>query len=341
MPPAPRHPATNHDQWSSPTVTVVIPALNEEHNLPLILENLPPVDEVIVVDGRSHDDTVAVAREVRPDAVVIRQTRTGKGNALVCGFAASTGDIVITLNADGSADPGEIPRFVDALLSGAEAAHGSRFRPGGDHRDGGALQRLGHFVLSRAVNLFFGTRFTDLTCGYDAYWRELIPALELPAPEVRGPRRGLAWGEGPEIDTLTTIRMAAQGLRVVEVATVGYPRIHGDRPRRLLPAALRTVRTAASEYVRRWRIGRRPIPRHHESPRYAAPAPRYAPPAPRYEDRAPRHEVPAPRPATRDEQPTGRHAARRPDLTVIRGEGRDERWDGPSHLRAVPGENYP
>jgi glycosyltransferase involved in cell wall biosynthesis len=258
--------------------------------------------------------------------VVIRQTRTGKGNALVCGFAASTGDIVVTLNADGSADPGEIPRFVDALLCGAEAAHGSRFRPGGDHRDGGAPQRLAHFVLSRAVNLFFGTRFTDLTCGYDAYWRELIPALELPAPDVRGPRRGLAWGEGPEIDTLTTIRMAAQGLRVVEVATVGYPRIHGDRPRRLLPAALRTLRTAGSEYVRRWRIGHRPAPRHHETPRYEAPARRY--------------EAPAPRPAVHDDRPTGRHAARRPDLTVIRGEGRDERWDGPSHLRAVPGENY-
>ncbi|MET8150727.1 glycosyltransferase family 2 protein [Actinoplanes sp. NPDC049668] len=329
MPPAP-----------SPTVTVVIPALNEEHNLPLILENLPPVDEVIVVDGRSQDDTVAVAREVRPDVVVIRQTRSGKGNALVCGFAASTGDIVVTLNADGSADPGEIYRFVDALLSGAEAAHGSRFRTGGDHRDGGALERVGHFVLSRAVNLLFGTRFTDLTCGYDAYWRELIPELELPAPEVRGPRRGIAWGEGPEIDTLTTIRMASQGLRVVEVATVGYPRIHGDRPRRLLPAALRALRTVGSEYIRRWRFARRPQ-RHLETARHdAAPA--------RYE---------APRPFRRADEPTGRHAARppardrardrtrrgagsrRPDLTVIQGEGRDER-SGPSHLRAVPGENY-
>src|SRR3982751_4982235 len=201
MPPAPRQPA-NHASWSSPSVTVVIPALNEEHNLPLILENLPPVDEVVVVDGRSHDDTVAVAREVRPDVVVIRQTRSGKGNALVCGFAASTGDIVVTLNADGSADPQEIPRFVDALLSGAEAAHGSRFRPGGDHRDAGALERFGHGMLCRLGNVFFGTRFTDLSCGYDAYWRELLPGLELPAPDTRGPKRGrLAWGEGPEIDT--------------------------------------------------------------------------------------------------------------------------------------------
>ncbi|MFI7544103.1 glycosyltransferase family 2 protein [Actinoplanes sp. NPDC049599] len=347
MPPAPRS-QPPHESWVTPSVTVVIPALNEEHNLPLILENLPPVDEVIVVDGRSSDDTVAVAREVRPDVVVVRQTRSGKGNALVCGFAASTGDIVVTLNADGSADPQEIPRFVDALLSGAEAAHGSRFRPGGDHRDAGAAERFGHGVLCRVVNLFFGTRFTDLSCGYNAYWRELLPGLELPAPDARGPRRGrLSWGEGPEIDTLATLRTATQGLRVVEVATVGYPRIYGeDRPRRLLPAALRALRTAWSEYVRRWRIGRR------------AAAPRQR-----------RYEAPSPRPAAYRDEPTGRHAARhsvpppardrdgrggdvrrferrrgtepgRPDLTVIRGEGRDERWDGRSHLRAVPGENF-
>ena len=339
MPPAPRRRAY-HDPRPSPTVTVVIPALNEEHNLPLILENLPPVDEVVVVDGRSSDDTVAVAREVRPDVVVVRQTRSGKGNALVCGFAASTGDIVVTLNADGSADPQEIPRFVDALLSGAEAAHGSRFRPGGDHRDAGALERFGHGMLCRLVNVFFGTRFTDLSCGYDAYWRDLLPGLDLPAPDTRGPKRGRpAWGEGPEIDTLTTLRMATQGLRVVEVATIGYPRIHGDdeRPRRLLPAALRALRTAWSEYVRRWRIGHRA-----------------APPA-RYDDTISR------RPARYDDESAGRHAARRsapgqdgrrregrrlerrrggPDLTVIRGEGRDQRWDEPPHLRAVPGENY-
>jgi hypothetical protein len=357
MPPAPRQRASRN----SPSITVVIPALNEEHNLPLILENLPPVDEVVVVDGRSSDDTVAVAREVRPDVVVVRQTRSGKGNALVCGFAASTGDIVVTLNADGSADPQELPRFVDALLSGAEAAHGSRFRPGGDHRDAGAAERFGHGVLCRIVNLFFGTRFTDLSCGYNAYWRELLPALELPGPDARGPKRGrLAWGEGPEIDTLTTLRMATQGLRVVEVATVGYPRIYGDeRPRRLLPAALRALRTAWSEYVRRWRIGRRPAPltRHADQPDRSTGRHFDQP------DQSTGRHFDQPDRATgrqfdQPDRSTGRHAARpvpptregrrldrrreagRPDLTVIRGEGRDERGDGTAHLRAVPGENY-
>lgn len=314
MPPSPRRAAPLHAA-PSPTVTVVIPALNEEDNLPLVLENLPAVDEVVVVDGRSDDDTVAVAREVRPDVVVVRQTRSGKGNALACGFAAATGDIVVTVNADGSADPGEIPRFVDALLSGAEAAHGSRFRYGGDHRDALPGERLGHTVLSRIVNLLFRTRFTDLSCGYNAYWRELLPVLDLPGPQVPGLKRGRrAWGDGPEIETLITVRMATRGLRVVEVATVGYPRIHGDRPRRLWPAAFRIVRTIVTEYARRRHLApARPVRRAVVAE--AADTGR----------RSRRHAVPPP-PRTR----------RRTHLRVIQGEARDE----PPRYGAVPGENY-
>ncbi|OJF14609.1 glycosyltransferase involved in cell wall biosynthesis [Couchioplanes caeruleus] len=299
----------------SPTVTVVIPALNEEDNLPLVLENLPPVDQVVVVDGRSDDDTVAVAREVRPDVVVVRQTRSGKGNALACGFAAATGDIVVTVNADGSADPGEILRFVDALLSGAEAAHGSRFRYGGEHRDARPVERLGHAVLSRIVNLLFGTRYTDLSCGYNAYWRELLPVLDLPGPDVPGLRRGRrAWGDGPEIETLITIRMATRGLRVVEVATVGYPRIYGDRQRRLLPVAVRMVRTVAIEYARRRRRVRihpagRPSPGATAG---ATPAPEAVAPDQQAGRHGARHSVPVP------PRPRRRSAPR-----IVRGERRD------------------
>ena len=97
-------------------VSVVIPTLNEARNLPHVLGRLPPdLYEVIIVDGHSVDDTVAVARRLRPDARTMTQTRKGKGNALACGFAAATGDIIAMVDADGSADPMEIPRFVRAL----------------------------------------------------------------------------------------------------------------------------------------------------------------------------------------------------------------------------------
>lgn len=261
MPPSHQRLATTRDNRPSPTVSVVIPALNEETNLPLVLEGLPPVDEVVIVDGGSADDTVAIAREVRPDAVVVRQTRHGKGNALVCGFAAASGDIVVTLNADGSTDPGELSRFVDALISGAEVAHGSRFRDGGSDLGGQRLDRLGNAILSRFVNALFGTRFTDVEYGYNAYWRALLPALNLPGADIPGLRRGgHVWGDGSEIEPLLNIRVAAQGMRVVEVSSIGYPPINGVRHHEGWERALRATRVAFGEYLRHRRQSRRPVP---------------------------------------------------------------------------------
>lgn len=87
------------------TVSVVIPTLNEAENLPYVFPRLPTgLHEVIVVDGRSTDETVAVARGLRPDVRIVMQAGRGKGNALAAGFAAATGEIIVTLDADGSAD---------------------------------------------------------------------------------------------------------------------------------------------------------------------------------------------------------------------------------------------
>jgi glycosyltransferase involved in cell wall biosynthesis len=292
----------------SPTVSVIIPALNQAHSLAAVLGGLPPVDEVIVVDGGSADGTVRVARAARPDALVLRQTRSGKGNALACGFAASRGDIVVTLNGDGSTDPGEIPQYVDALLAGAEVAHGSRYRDGGDDLAGGRLERLGNAILSRLVNSVFGTRLTDVGSGYNAYWRGLLPALDLPGPQVPGLKRGqLTWGDGPEIGPLVNIRMAAQGLRVVEVASVGYPSIHGDDRRRLLRRAWRALHTIFAEYLRKWRLGHRSAtPRHEEVIHRDRDKPASPPPADRY----PVVRFPATKARDRlvGERTTGRHA---------------------------------
>src|ERR1700722_3303565 len=91
---APAAPMTIGDDRA--TISVVIPALNEAANLPHVLTRLPAsVDEVVLVDGNSSDDTVAVAIAVRPDVRVIHQDRRGKGNALSAGFAAATGDIIV------------------------------------------------------------------------------------------------------------------------------------------------------------------------------------------------------------------------------------------------------
>src|SRR5436190_17228145 len=79
-----------------PKISVVIPALNEEENLPYVLPRIPKwVHEVVLVDGHSKDRTVEVARQLRPDIRIINQKGRGKGEALRCGFAAATGEVVV------------------------------------------------------------------------------------------------------------------------------------------------------------------------------------------------------------------------------------------------------
>jgi glycosyltransferase involved in cell wall biosynthesis len=253
----------------SPTVSVVIPALNEERNLPHVLAALPAgLHQVVLVDGGSVDRTVAVARELRPDVVVVRQTRTGKGNALACGFAASTGDIIVMIDADGSTDPAEIPFFVRRLVDGADFVKGSRFSHGGRSDDITPLRKLGNDGLNLVVNALFGTRFTDLCYGYNAFWRSVVPTLGL--PDIRLPRPaggGKLWGDGFEIETMINIRAAAGGLRVGEVGSVEHARLHGESNLNTVRDGFRVLRTILSEYGRaRSRRRAATEPRGHRAP---------------------------------------------------------------------------
>jgi glycosyltransferase involved in cell wall biosynthesis len=243
---------TERNGHTSPTVSVVIPAMNEERNLPHVFAKLPAnVDEVILVDGGSVDRTVAVARELRPDVVVVQQTRTGKGNALACGFAASTGDIIVMIDADGSTDPAEIPDFVAQLVAGADFVKGSRFDKGGHSHDITPLRKLGNDGLNLVVNVLFGTRFTDLCYGYNAFWRSVVPALELPDTRLPRPADGSKlWGDGFEIETMINIRAAADGMKVGEVGSIEHERIHGESNLNTFRDGFRVLRTIFSEYGR-------------------------------------------------------------------------------------------
>src|SRR5690349_14810230 len=98
-------------------VTALICALNEEESLPHVLPKVPEwVDEVLVVDGGSTDQTVEIARQLRPDIQILHQLGRGKGDAIKFGVRRSSGDIIVTLDADGETDPDEIERFVEPLL---------------------------------------------------------------------------------------------------------------------------------------------------------------------------------------------------------------------------------
>ncbi|HEY8318223.1 MAG TPA: glycosyltransferase family 2 protein [Amnibacterium sp.] len=236
---------------AQPKVSIVVPARNEARNLEVVLPQLPEVHEVILVDGHSVDGTVETAVRLMPSIHVVQQTRRGKGNALACGFAEVTGDIVVMLDADGSADPLEIPAFVSALVAGADVAKGTRFAPGGGSEDITRLRSVGNSGLNFVTNLLLGTTYTDLCYGYNAFWADILPLLQLPA--VDAPMRlggQMLWGDGFEIETVLNCRIASAGLRVIEVGSVERMRIYGRSNLNAVSDGFRVLRTIWTEKQR-------------------------------------------------------------------------------------------
>lgn len=218
-----------------PTVSVVIPAKNEARNLGRVFVSIPSwVDEIVLVDGHSTDDTVAVALQLSPKAKVISQSGSGKGDALREGFEASKGDIIVMVDADGSTDGGEVIRFVGALLAGADFAKGSRFSVGGKSEGITLVRRLGNWILCTLVNGLFGTRYTDLCYGCNAFWSRHLPQLALDS-------------EGFEVEAVMNIRAAMAGLRIQEIPSCERSRLHSVSNLHLIRDGWRIVRVIFAE----------------------------------------------------------------------------------------------
>lgn len=222
-----------------PKISVVVPAKNEAKNLPFVFERMPRyVHEVILVDGQSTDDTVVVARTLWPTVRILHQATQGKGNALIQGFQAVTGDIVVMIDADGSTDPAAIPTYVDRLLAGWEFAKGSRFLPGGGSADITVVRRLGNWFLTRLVNGLYGTSYTDLCYGYNAFSSHVLQRLPLDCA-------------GFDIETQMNIRVAKYGLRTVEVPSFEDRRMHGSSNLNAVSDGMKVLRMIYSEARKR------------------------------------------------------------------------------------------
>ena len=218
----------------APRVSVVVPTLNEAENLRHILPRMDASYEVLIVDGGSTDGTVETALELRPDARIVTQDRRGKGNALIAGWNAASGDIIVCLDADGSALPEEIPAFVQALVDGADYAKGSRYMEGGGSTDLTWLRSTGNRALGGTVNLLFRTDYTDLCYGYNAFWRSCVDKLACEC-------------DGFEIETLMNIRAAQAGLNIVEVPSYEEDRVHGTSNLRPFRDGMRILRLIVRE----------------------------------------------------------------------------------------------
>jgi glycosyl transferase family 2 len=235
-------------------VSVVVPAMNEERNIGQVLSELPEgLHEVILVDGNSKDNTVEAAQRAYPGIRVTTQSGRGKGDAFRTGFAAVTGNLVVMLDADGSADPAEIPRFVAALEAGADFAKGSRYMEGGGSADITRLRSLGNSVLSGTANALHGTHFTDLCYGYNAFWARCLPFISLDVP-------------GFEVETLINLRMASAGMKITEVPSYEKERISGQSNLKTFRDGFRVLGTIFKEARRRRTLRH---PKHHLSPEVA------------------------------------------------------------------------
>jgi len=193
-----------------PVVSVVIPAFNEELTVGQVvlrtcqvLEELNLPFEVIVVDDGSHDRTAFIC-EKSGVKVLRNEYRMGKGMALRKAFNVCRGDVIVTLDADGSHQPEEIPCLVTPILNdGFDVALGSRvFSLGSSLRV--RFNHLGNLIFSFLISLFSGQRFLDSQCGFRAFRSHAVKGIDISSRHF-------------EIESEMLIKLVKKKYRFVEV----------------------------------------------------------------------------------------------------------------------------
>ncbi len=215
-----------------PHVSIVIPTLNEEKNIAKLMRKLKGElarysYEIIVVDGHSKDRTVRIAKSM---GAKIMYDDYGKGSALVRGMHAASGDIIISMDADLSNKPKEIPLLVTGIESGYDVCLGSRFLTGGGSEDMPKLRVLGNKVFVHIVNLLYGTKYTDLCYGYRSFSRKALGRLDLKE-------------KGFGIETEINIKAKKRGLKTLEVPSYEKRREKGEAKLHTVRDGLRILRT--------------------------------------------------------------------------------------------------
>jgi len=166
-------------------ISIVIPTYNEAGSLPTLVERLATALagrdwELIVVDDGSPDGTADLAAAMAPRLpvrVVRRPGKLGLASAVLDGFGAASGDVLVCMDADLSHPPEIVPRLADALADGADLAVGSRYVTGGGVEDWPLTRRVVSRVACLMGNVLVPVR--DATSGCFALRRSVIDGVRL------------------------------------------------------------------------------------------------------------------------------------------------------------------
>ena len=202
------------------TLSVVIPAFNEERFIGTLLEQIAAVDlasldvakEIIVVDDCSRDRTAEIVSGF-PSVRLHRMAENGgKGRAVRAGLGLATGDYVIIQDADLEYDPGDYVVMMQTILDKqADVVYGSRYLSAGRHPGQSWMAYLGGRSLSVVCRLCTGTYLTDTVTALKLFPRSVLVTLDLQT-------------SGFELDHEITAKVLARGLRIAEVPVHYFPR---------------------------------------------------------------------------------------------------------------------
>jgi glycosyltransferase involved in cell wall biosynthesis len=219
----------------STVVSVVIPAYNEEKTIGNVIEETIQIMdslglpyEIIVVDDGSTDRTKEEASRYK--ATVLSNGRNrGKGYALRKGFQHAQGDIIVTIDADGSHKPKEIPDLINPLFNGADTVAGSRFL--GDGRNHTSkLHILGNHLINMTIMVLTRKIITDSQTGLRAFKKEFLQKISLES-------------YGYEIETEITVKSLKNGFKLKEVPVSCEKRRYSISKLRILSDGFKILKT--------------------------------------------------------------------------------------------------
>jgi glycosyltransferase involved in cell wall biosynthesis len=215
-------------------VSVIIPTLNEERNLPKVLrEIVNKVYEIIVVDGYSKDKTVEVAKRF---GVKVIYDDVGKGSALRKGMKEAKGDIIITMDADCSHKSSEIGLLTEGIKTGFDICMGSRFIQGGGTEDMPWFRNIGNKFFVFLVNSVWNMNYSDLCYGYRSFRKSCIRKLDLKS-------------DGFGIETEIAIKAAKKKLKVLEIPSYEKGRASGEGKLRTFRDGWLILKTILKEMI--------------------------------------------------------------------------------------------